>query len=68
MSWKPEVKVSGEWSGNQLRFATKKEGETRARQVMWSWLQVDDARAMESDDPVNYAMVDGKLVPVEAVA
>lgn len=66
MSWKPEVIAdnSGEWVGNALRFATKEEAEANARDLAWRWLAVRDHRVVESDDPVNYAWVDGRLKEV----
>lgn len=53
-SWRPEVKTSGEWTANALRFATKAEAEANAKNLMWRWTLVTDYRAVESDDPVNY--------------
>ena len=69
MSWKPEVKVSGEnnWCSNSLRFATKEEAESNAKDLMRRWMLVTDTRAAESEDPVNYAWVDGKLLSSEVV-
>lgn len=69
MSWKPEVMVSGEkeWAGNSLRFATKEEAEGNVRNLMWRWLSVTDTRVVESEDPVNYRWVDGKLEEVSDV-
>lgn len=66
-SWKPEVSTdsSGNFYGNALRFATKEEAEANAHDLMMRWLLVCEYRAVESDDPVNYAWIDGKLVSVE---
>lgn len=64
MSYRPMVYVQGEWAGNGLRFATKEEAETSAYLLAQRWTLVDDWRADESDDPVNYAWVDGRPVPV----
>lgn len=65
MSWKPEVKVTGEaetdWNGNALRFATKEEAEAYVRDLMMRWLLVTDTRVVESDDRINYRWVDGRL-------
>lgn len=68
MSWKPEVVAdsSGQWSGNALRFATKAEAEANVANLKARWMLVVDTRAVESDDPVNYKWVDGKLVSLEA--
>lgn len=63
MSWKPEVKVSSEWSQNGLVFATEKEAKDNAKALMWRWTLVTDSRAVESDLPVNYSWVNNQLVP-----
>lgn len=64
MSYRPMVYVQGEWAGNGLRFATKEEALASARDLSLRWTLVIDYRADESDDPVNYALVDGRPVPV----
>jgi hypothetical protein len=66
MSWKPEVIAdnSGKWYGNALRFATKAEAETSAYDLAMRWTSVRDWRAVESPDPVNYAVIDGRLTAV----
>lgn len=66
MSWKPEVVAdsTGKWNANGLRFATKEEAETNAKNLAAKWWLVTNTRAVESDDPVNYHWVDGKLEPV----
>jgi hypothetical protein len=63
-SWKPEVKVEGKWSTNGLRFATEVEAYESAMQTRMRWWLVDDVRATESEDAVNYQMTEGKLVEV----
>jgi hypothetical protein len=67
MSWKPEVIAdsSGKWYGNALRFATKEEAEANVANLAYRWLSVIDTRVVESDEPVNYAWTDGRLVAVE---
>ena len=67
-SYKPEVRCYGEkdFAGNALRFATKEEAELYVHDLMMRWTSVDDTRVIESDDPVNYAIVDNKLVSLEA--
>jgi|GEM_PF-2449532 len=54
MSWAPEVFVEGKWSRNGLRFATKAEAAANAFNLMMRWMLVEDARATEADEPVNY--------------
>ena len=66
MSFKPEVIAdsSGKFYGNALRFATREEAEANVRDLEMRWLAVRDTRVVESDDPVNYRYVDGKLIEV----
>jgi hypothetical protein len=63
MSWKPEVIAdgSGEWCGNALRFASREEAEASVQDLMMRWLAVRETRVVESDEPVNYQYVDGRL-------
>jgi hypothetical protein len=63
MSFKPEViaDTSGKWCDNALRFATRKEAEANVRDLMMRWFAVSETRVVESDDPVNYRYVDGRL-------
>ncbi|HWZ68392.1 MAG TPA: hypothetical protein VNW89_11225 [Stellaceae bacterium] len=63
MSFKPEViaDTSVKWCGNALRFATREEAEANVRDLMMRWFAVRETRVVESDDPVNYRYVDGRL-------
>jgi hypothetical protein len=63
MSFKPEViaDASGKWCGNALRFATRGEAEGNVQDLMMRWFAVTETRVVESDDPVNYRYVDGRL-------
>ena len=54
--------------GNALRFATREEAEANARDLECRWTLVRATRVVESDDPVNYAFVNGRLVPVETTS
>jgi len=67
MSYAPEVQTdnSGKWTGNALRFATEAEAQAWVLDLTLRWTLVRDARAVESTDPVNYAIVDGVLTPVQ---
>jgi len=67
MSFKPEVKVFGEtpFHRNGLVFETYEEALNNARDLRNRWILVEDYRAVEVDEPVNYKWVDGKLLPVE---
>ena len=68
MSYRPMVYVQGEWAGNGLRFATSEEAERSAADLAARWFLVDDYRVDESSDPVNYAIVDGRLVETQEAA
>ena len=62
-SFKPEVIAdnSGKWCGNGLAFATYEEANAWALDRAYRWTMVRNTRVVESDDPVNYAWVDGAL-------
>ena len=62
MSWAPEVFVEGKWSRNQLRFATEQEARDNAQNLMMRWTLVDECRATEATEPVNYQWIGGRLV------
>ena len=64
MSYRPMVFVHGEWAGNGVRFASREEAEQSARDLFARWTLCEGHRADESPDPVNYALVNGRLVPV----
>lgn len=66
MGWKPEVQTFGDpkYYDNALRFATKEEAEASARDLSRRWMLVENWRAVESDDPVNYILNEGELVSV----
>jgi len=55
MSWKPEVFVQGKWCKNGLVFATKEEATANADDLALRWTLVQDFRAVESKEPVNYS-------------
>jgi hypothetical protein len=63
MSFKPVVQTdsTGEWYGNQLRFATREEALASARDLAMRWTLVLDWDAQESPDPVNYKFVNNQL-------
>lgn len=63
MSWKAEVIAddSGKWVSNALRFATEAEAARYATDLMGRWMAVREKRVVESDEPVNYAIIDDKL-------
>jgi hypothetical protein len=67
MSWKPVVQTdrTGKWYDNALRFETKEEALLSACDLMNRWLSVLACDAQESEDPVNYRLVDGQLEQVK---
>lgn len=70
MSFKPSVSTDGglTFNENALAFVTREEAEASARDLMARWMLVTDWRAIESDEPVNYALVGGVLESVEVAA
>jgi hypothetical protein len=70
MSWAPEVVAdnSGKFCGNALRFATREEAVANVVDLAMRWTLVRDTRVVESDEPVNYAWIDGRLVRLEEVS
>lgn len=68
MSYKPEVQTGNDpkFYSNSLAFATYAEALQSASELSQRWMLVVDYRAVESDQPVNYAYVDGQLKAVEA--
>ncbi len=62
MSYKPQVKVNGEWNGNGLRFATKEEAEASAVNLFDRWTLCTGHRAAESDEPVKNRLQNGELI------
>lgn len=65
MSFKGEVIAdsSGEWVGNALRFATEHEAKAYIKDLSYRWTAVRETRVVESDEPVNYVMKDGRASP-----
>ena len=46
---------SGKWVGNRLRFGTRAEAESYAKDLAGRWTAVREWRVVESDDPVTVA-------------
>ena len=64
MSYAPQVKKFADddhWLGNGLRFRTDREAEAWIAAAFGRHMLKRNARIILSDDPVNYAWVDGKL-------
>jgi hypothetical protein len=53
------------YNGNALRFATHKEAHDNAFDLGRRWMLVTNIGVEESEDPVNYRWVDGKLEGVK---
>ena len=70
MSFKPELSTDGgkTFHANGLAFATKEEAELSAKDTYGRWLLATHWRAVESDQPVNYQIVDGVMSAVELAA
>lgn len=58
-SFKPEVLVQGVWSANALRFGTRDEAASYARDLWTRWTLTTDHRATESADPVTHWYANG---------
>lgn len=57
---------SGQFCGNGLRFATRKEAEFYVADLEWRWIAVRQTRVVESTDPVNsrWSTTDRRVIPV----
>ena len=66
-SFKGEVIAdnSGKWVGNALRFATHEEANSYVTDLSWRWTSVRKTRVVESDEPVNYRLDEGRLISLE---
>lgn len=62
MSFKPEVIAdsSGKWTANGLAFATEKEAKVWVDDLSMRWMMVREVRVVESDEPVNYRLLEVK--------
>ncbi|NQW81307.1 MAG: hypothetical protein HQ445_09055 [Polaromonas sp.] len=70
LSYKPEVRTGADpkFYANALVFATYAEAWHSASDLADRWMLVVDFRVAESDEPVNAAIVDGKLTSVRETA
>lgn len=70
MSWKPEVRTvkDPKWYSNALVFATEQEAKDSASDLMYRWGAVEECRAVEVDEPVNYSYIDQHLIPVTGMS
>jgi hypothetical protein len=67
MSWKPEFLCQGSWCANGQAFATEAEAKSSAASRFQRWTVPTDYRAVESEEPVNYAFVEGRNKSLPAV-
>lgn len=65
-SFKMEVQAdhTGTWAGNAIRLQTKEQAQAYLADLTARWISVRAGRVVESDDPVNYAFLNGTLTPV----
>jgi hypothetical protein len=70
MGWKPQVKTGSDpkWYQNGLTFATQKEAEKNAFDLMMRWFAVTDHGAVEVAEEATHTYVDGVLGYVEVKA
>jgi hypothetical protein len=68
MSFKPEFQTLNDenYYPNNLAFETKEEAEASAQSTYSKWMLAAGWRVVESDQPVNYKIVDGVMHSVEA--
>lgn len=66
MSWKPVFKMPRDpkYYDNAQRFATKEEATDSAAARFAVWTMPEAYDVLESTDPVNYAVVDGREVSI----
>ena len=66
-SYKPEISTDGGkiYGQNGQAFATEAEARAMAADIFSRWMLATDYRVTESDEPVNYRLIDNKLEPVE---
>lgn len=68
MSFKPMIQTANgtKYYANSTAFATREEAEASAKDIFNRWMLATDWRVDESDEPVNWAIIDGVLTPVAA--
>lgn len=71
VSFKPAFRTSvvdPKFYTNNLAFATREEAEESAEDTAQRWMLVMEWRVEESDQPVNWRLENGALIPVEKAA
>jgi len=59
---------SGVFVGNGCRFETREEAEAYVQDLRSRWLLVTATQTVESDEPVNYRFVEGRVRSTEVAA
>lgn len=72
-NYRPEISTDGgkSFGQNAQVFATKEEAETMAKDIFNRWMLATDYRVAETEDPVNYQLVqtpDGPMLKPVAVS
>lgn len=67
-NFKPEISTDGgrSFGQNAQVFATKDEAEAMAKDIFNRWMLATDYRVAETEEPVNYRIVNGTLEPFAA--
>ena len=66
MNYRPELSTDGgkSFGQNAQVFAKKEDAEWMAKDIFGRWFAATDWRVTETEDPVNYRLIDNKLEPV----
>ena len=59
---------TGKFVGNGCRFETCEEADAYVRDLAFRWRLVRQTRVVESEEPVNYRFVEGRLQSTEVAA
>ena len=68
-NYKMEVRTDStdNWSSNACVYATEREALDAGDELMGRWMLVREYRAVTTDDPVNYRMVDGRPQSIRSI-
>jgi hypothetical protein len=66
MGWKNVIRARSEteFHGNGLTFATKEEADGYGRDLFSRWTGVEEYKAVETEEEVNYKWGDGRAIPI----
>ena len=67
MSWRVGIKTAGDidWVSNQLRFKSIDEAKRYSVDLDWRWTVKKEMKILQSDDPVNAAWRDGRVIHLD---